>query len=67
MGEGVISQVDHKFYKEYVKDYVKHYRFMYVLMMMVFILSLVSGQMILGIINHSREQGMQMLIGQLEK
>lgn len=65
-GEGVISQVDHKFYKEYVKDYVKHYRFMYVLMMTVFILSLVSGQMILGIINHSREQGMQMLIGQLE-
>lgn len=65
-GEGVISQVDHKFYKEYVKDYVKHYRFMYVLMMMVFILSLVSGQMILGSINHSREQGMQMLIGQLE-
>ena len=65
-GEGVISQVDHKFYKEYVKDYAKHYRFMYVLMMMVFILSLVSGQMILGIINHSREQGMQMLIGQLE-
>lgn len=65
-GEGVISQVDHKFYKEYVKDYVKHYRFMYVLMMMIFILSLVSGQMILGIINHSREQGMQMLIGQLE-
>lgn len=65
-GEGVISQVDHKFYKEYVKDYVKHYRFMYVLMMMVFILSLVSGQMILGIINHSREQGMKMLIGQLE-
>ena len=65
-GKGVISQVDHKFYKEYVKDYVKHYRFMYVLIMMVFILSLVSGQMILGIINHSREQGMQMLIGQLE-
>lgn len=65
-GKGVISQVDHKFYKEYAKDYVKHYRFMYVLMMMVFILSLVSGQMILGIINHSREQGMQMLIGQLE-
>lgn len=65
-GKGVISQVDHKFYKEYVKDYVKHYRFMYVLMMMVFVLSLVSGQMILGIINHSREQGMQMLIGQLE-
>ena len=65
-GEGVISQVDHKFYKDYVKDYVKHYRFMYVLMMMVFILSLVSGQMILGIIDHSREQGMQMLIGQLE-
>lgn len=65
-GKGVISQVDYKFYKEYVKDYVKHYRFMYVLMMMVFILSLVSGQMILGIINHSREQGMQMLIGQLE-
>lgn len=65
-GEGVISQADHKFYKEYVKDYVKHCRFMYVLMMMVFILSLVSGQMILGIINHSREQGMQMLIGQLE-
>ena len=65
-GQGEVSQVDHKFYKEYVKDYVKHYRFMYVLMMMVFILSLVSGQMILGIINHSREQGMQMLIGQLE-
>ena len=65
-GKGVISQVDHKFYKEYVKDYVKHYRFMYVLMMMVFILSLVSGQMILGIIDHSRKQGMQMLIGQLE-
>lgn len=65
-GEGVISQVDHKFYKDYVKDYVKHYRFMYVLMMMVFILSLVSGQMILGIIHHSKDQGMQMLIGQLE-
>lgn len=65
-GKGVISQVDHKFYKEYVKDYVKHYRFMYVLMMMVFILTLVSGQMILGIIHHSRDQGMQMLIGQLE-
>lgn len=65
-GKGVISQVDHKFYKDYVKDYVKHYRFMYVLMMMVFILSLVSGQMILGIIHHSKDQGMQMLIGQLE-
>lgn len=65
-GEGVISQVDHKFYKDYVKDYVKHYRFMHVLMMMVFILSLVSGQMILGIIHHSKDQGMQMLIGQLE-
>lgn len=65
-GKGVISQVDHKFYKEYVKDYVKHYKFMYVLMMMVFILTLVSGQMILGIIHHSRNQGMQMLIGQLE-
>ena len=65
-GKGVVSQVDHKFYKEYVKDYVKHYRFMYVLMMMVFILSLVSGQMILGIIHHSKDQGMQLLIGQLE-
>ena len=31
-GQGEVSQVDHKFYKEYVKDYVKHYRFMYVLM-----------------------------------
>lgn len=65
-GEGVISHVNHKFYKEYVKEYLKHYRFMYALMMMVFILSLVSGQMILGIINHSKDQGMQMLIGQLE-
>ena len=65
-GQGEVSQVDHRFYREYVKDYVKHYRFMYVLMMMVFILSLVSGQMILGIIHHSKNQGMQMLIGQLE-
>lgn len=64
-GQGEVSQVDHRFYREYVKDYVKHYRFMYVLMM-VFILSLVSGQMILGIIHHSKDQGMQMLIGQLE-
>lgn len=65
-GQGEVSQVDHRFYREYVKDYMKHYKFMYVLMMMVFILTLVSAQMILGIINHSREQGMQMLIGQLE-
>ena len=65
-GQGEVSQVDHRFYREYVKDYVKHYRFMYVLMMMVFILSLVSAQMILGIIHHSKDQGMQMLIGQLE-
>lgn len=65
-GQGEVSQVDHRFYREYVKDYVKHYRFMYVLIMMVFILSLVSGQMILGIIHHSKDQGMQMLIGQLE-
>lgn len=65
-GQGEVSQVDHRFYREYVKDYVKHYRFMYVLMMMVFLLSLVSGQMILGIIHHSKDQGMQMLIGQLE-
>lgn len=65
-GQGEVSQVDHRLYREYVKDYVKHYRFMYVLMMMVFILSLVSGQMILGIIHHSKDQGMQMLIGQLE-
>lgn len=65
-GQGEVSQVDHRFYREYVKDYVKHYRFMYVLMMMVFILSLVSGQMILGIIHHSKDQGMQMLVGQLE-
>ena len=64
-GQGEVSQVDHRLYREYVKDYVKHYRFMYVLMM-VFILSLVSGQMILGIIHHSKDQGMQMLIGQLE-
>lgn len=65
-GQGEVSQVDHRFYREYVKDYMKHYKFMYVLMMMVFILSLVSGQMILGIIHHSKDQGMQMLIGQLE-
>lgn len=65
-GQGEVSQVDHRFYREYVKDYMKHYKFMYVLMMMVFILTLVSGQMILGIIHHSRDQGMQMLIGQLE-
>lgn len=65
-GQGEVSQVDHRLYREYVKDYVKHYRFMHVLMMMVFILSLVSGQMILGIIHHSKDQGMQMLIGQLE-
>lgn len=65
-GQGEVSQVDHRLYREYVKDYVKHYRFMYVLMMMVFILSLVSAQMILGIIHHSKDQGMQMLIGQLE-
>lgn len=65
-GQGEVSQVDHRLYREYVKDYVKHYRFMYVLMMMVFILTLVSAQMILGIIDHSREQGMKMLIGQLE-
>lgn len=65
-GQGEVSQVDHRLYREYVKDYVKHYRFMYVLMMMVFILSLVSGQMILGIIHLSKDQGMQMLIGQLE-
>lgn len=65
-GQGEVSQVDHRLYREYVKDYVKHYRLMYVLMMMVFILSLVSGQMILGIIHHSKDQGMQMLIGQLE-
>lgn len=65
-GQSEVSQVDHRFYREYVKDYVKHYRFMYVLMMMVFILSLVSAQMILGIIHHSKDQGMQMLIGQLE-
>ena len=65
-GQGEVSQVDHRLYRECVKDYVKHYRFMYVLMMMVFILSLVSGQMILGIIHHSKDQGMQMLIGQLE-
>ena len=65
-GQGEVSQVDHKFYREYVKDYMKHYRFMYVLMMMVFILTLVSAQMILGIIDNSREQGMKMLIGQLE-
>lgn len=65
-GQGEVSQVDHRFYREYVKDYMKHYKFMYVLMMMVFILTLVSAQMILGIIDHSREQGMKMLIGQLE-
>lgn len=65
-GQGEVSQVDHRFYREYVKDYMKHYKFMYVLMMMVFILSLVSAQMILGIIDHSKNQGMQMLIGQLE-
>ena len=65
-GQGEVSQVDHKFYREYVKDYMKHYRFMYVLMMMVFVLTLVSAHMILGIIDHSREQGMKMLIGQLE-
>lgn len=65
-GQGEVSQVDHRFYREYVKDYMKHYKFMYVLMMMVFILTLVSAQMILGIIDYSREQGMKMLIGQLE-
>ena len=65
-GQGEVSQVDHRFYREYVKDYMKHYKFMYVLMMMVFILTLVSAQMILGIIDHSREQGMKILIGQLE-
>lgn len=65
-GKGEVSKVDYSFYKSYVLSYLTHYKFMYVLMLMVFVLSFISAQMMMGIISYSRNQGMQTLIGQLE-
>ena len=65
-GEGIAPSINHKFCIEYVKTYMKHYSFMYVLLLMVFILSLVSCQVMTGIIHKSKKQAMQMLVGQLE-
>lgn len=61
-GEGIAPSINHNFCIEYVKTYMKHYRFMYVLLLTVFVLSLVSCQVMTGI----KKQAMQMLVGQLE-
>lgn len=65
-GEGIAPSINHNFCIEYVKTYMKHYSFMYVLLLMVFVLSLVSCQVMTGIIHNSKKQAMQMLVGQLE-
>ena len=65
-GEGTAPSINQNFCIEYVKTYMKHYRFMYVLLLMVFVLSLVSFQVMTGIIHNSKKQAMQMLVGQLE-
>lgn len=65
-GEGTAPSINQNFCIEYVKTYIKHYRFMYVLLLMVFVLSLVSCQVMTGIIHNSKKQAMQMLVGQLE-
>lgn len=65
-GEGIAPSINHNFCIEYVKTYMKHYSFMYVLLLMVFVLSLVSCQVMTGIIHNSKKQEMQMLVGQLE-
>lgn len=65
-GEGIAPSINHDFCIEYVKTYMKHYSFMYVLLLMVFVLSLVSCQVMTGIIHNSKKQAMQMLVGQLE-
>lgn len=65
-GEGTAPSISQNFCIEYVKTYMKHYRFMYVLLLMVFVLSLVSCQVMTGIIHNSKKQAMQMLVGQLE-
>ncbi len=65
-GEGTAPSINQNFCIEYVKTYMKHYRFMYVLLLMVFVLSLVSCQIMTGIIHNSKKQAMQMLVGQLE-
>lgn len=65
-GEGTAPSINQNFCIEYVKTYMKHYRFMYVLLLMVFVLSLVSCQVMTGIIHNSKKQAMQMLVGQLE-
>lgn len=64
--EGIAPSINHNFCIEYVKTYMKHYSFMYVLLLMVFVLSLVSCQVMTGIIHNSKKQAMQMLVGQLE-
>ena len=65
-GECIAPSINHNFCIEYVKTYMKHYSFMYVLLLMVFVLSLVSCQVMTGIIHNSKKQAMQMLVGQLE-
>ena len=65
-GEGTAPSINQNFCINYVKTYMKHYRFMYVLLLMVFVLSLVSCQVMTGIIHNSKKQAMQMLVGQLE-
>lgn len=65
-GEGTAPSINQNFCIEYVKTYMKHYSFMYVLLLMVFVLSLVSCQVMTGIIHNSKKQAMQMLVGQLE-
>ena len=65
-GEGTAPSINQNFCIEYVKTYMKHYRFMYVLLLMVFVLSLVSCQVMAGIIHNSKKQAMQMLVGKLE-
>lgn len=65
-GEGTAPSINQNFCIEYVNTYMKHYSFMYVLLLMVFVLSLVSCQVMTGIIHNSKKQAMQMLVGQLE-
>ena len=65
-GKGTAPSINQNFCIEYVNTYMKHYSFMYVLLLMVFVLSLVSCQVMTGIIHNSKKQAMQMLVGQLE-
>lgn len=54
------------FFKDYCKIYLKHYRFIYLLMVMVLMISLLATSMFTVMINHALDNSKEILVNQFD-